>query len=195
MLHARTVRGREASLEALYGEMIARCRRVAAGLAAAQRITPVHPVANFSYVNRPIIGDRFLCVGDTLAFVDPIFSGGVFIAMQSGELAARTIEQAFRHGRFEAARFAAYERAVRRGMAPFFRMIHKYYEPAFLELFLKPSNWFGMLDGVLSVLAGGFFLRIPWRTRLSLSLLFTLARVNVWTRQRAGLPTTSRLEW
>jgi len=195
VLHARTVRGREASLEALYGEMIARCRRVAAGLAAAQRITPVHPVANFSYVNRPIIGDRFLCVGDTLAFVDPIFSGGVFIAMQSGELAARTIEQAFRHGRFEAARFAAYERAVRRGMAPFFRMIHKYYEPAFLELFLKPSNWFGMLDGVLSVLAGGFFLRIPWRTRLSLSLLFTLARVNVWTRQRAGLPTTSRLEW
>ena len=195
VLHARTARGREARLGDLYGEMIARCRRVAAGLAGAERITPVQSVANFAYVNRPIAGDRFLCVGDTVAFVDPIFSGGVFIAMQSGELAARAIAQAFRDGRFRAARFASYERAVRHGMAPFFRMIHKYYEPAFLELFLKPNNRFGMLDAVLSVLAGGFFLAIPWRTRLSLALLFSLARVNVWTRRRAGLPTTSRLEW
>src|SRR6185503_7244589 len=105
VLHARTVRGREANVEALYGEMIARCRRVAEGLARAERVTPVYPVANFSYVNRPLVGDRFVCVGDTVAFVDPIFSGGVFIAMQSGELAAEAIVRAFGDGRFEAARF------------------------------------------------------------------------------------------
>ena len=48
----------------------------------------VHPVANFSYVNDPVVGDRFLCVGDTLGFIDPIFSGGVFISMQSAELSS-----------------------------------------------------------------------------------------------------------
>ena len=195
VLHARTVRGREGSVEALYDEMIGRCRRVAEGLAGAERITPVHPVANFSYVNDPVIGDRFLCVGDTMAFIDPIFSGGVFISMSSAELAAQAIVRAFRENRFAKARFVEYERQVRRGMGPFFRMIHKYYEPAFMELFLNPSDVFGALDAVLSVLAGGFFHRMPWRSRLSLSILFALARVNVWVRRRAGRPVGSRLEW
>jgi flavin-dependent dehydrogenase len=189
------VRGREARVEELYAEMIQRCRGVAERLVGAERITPVHPVANFSYVNDPVVGDRFVCVGDTMAFIDPIFSGGVFISMQSGELAAQAIAGAFREQRFDTARFRAYERAVRRGMAPFFRMIHKYYEPAFMELFLNPSDRFGALDAVLSVLAGGFFNRMPWRTRLSLSILFALARVNVWVRRRAGRPVGSRLEW
>jgi flavin-dependent dehydrogenase len=195
VLHARTVRAREASVETLYTEMIGRCRRVAEGLTHAERVTPVYPVANFSYVNRPFVGDRFLCVGDTMAFVDPIFSGGVFIAMQSGELAAGAIERAFREGLFEARQFASYERAVRRGLAPFFRMIHKYYEPAFLELFLNPRDRFGAVDAVLSVLAGGFFQRLPWRMRLSLSLLFLAARTNVWRRRRQGRSVASRLEW
>jgi flavin-dependent dehydrogenase len=195
VMHARTVRGREGSLDALFDDMVRGCREVAAGLEGAERITPIHPVANFSYVNRPVVGDRFLCVGDTVAFVDPIFSGGVFIAMRSGELAAEAIVRAFREDRFEAARFRPYERAVHRGLTPFFKMIHKYYEPAFFELFLQPSNRFGMSDAVLSMLAGGFFQRMPWRTRLSLSLLFTIARVNVWVRRWAGRPVGSRLEW
>lgn len=195
VMHRRTVQGREHSLEALFDEMIARCAPVSEGLAGAERITPVHSVANFSYVNRPVVGDRFICVGDTVAFVDPIFSGGVFIAMRSGELAAEAIARAFREDRFEAARFKPYERAVWRGLRPFFTMIHKYYEPAFFELFLKPSNRLGIADAVLSMLAGGFFQKIPWRSRLSLNLLFLIARINVWTRRRAGLPVASRLEW
>ncbi|MBI4635920.1 MAG: tryptophan 7-halogenase [Candidatus Rokubacteria bacterium] len=195
VLHARTARGRGGPVEELFDEMVHRCRRVALGLGGAERITPVKRVANFSYVNRPRVGDRFLCVGDAIAFVDPIFSGGVYIAMQSAELAAEAVLPALADGRFEAARFASYERAVWRGIAPFFRMIHKYYEPAFLELFLKPRNYFGMEDAVLSVLAGGAFHRMPWRMWCGLELLFLLARVNVWVRRRAGLPVESRLEW
>jgi flavin-dependent dehydrogenase len=175
--------------------MIARCRRVAAGLAGAEQVTALHRVANFSYMNEPVVGDRFLAVGDAVAFVDPIFSGGVHIAMQSGELAAHAIVEAFRDGTFRAARFAPYERRVQRGMAPFFRFIHKYYEPAFLQLFLQPRTTFGIFDAVLRVLSGGAFLGVPWRTRLSLNILFALARANVWVRRCAGLPVESRLEW
>lgn len=195
VLHARTVRAREGSIEALFAEMIARCHRVAAGLEGAERVTPVHRAANFSYVNEPVAGDRFLCVGDAVAFVDPIFSTGVYVALQTGEMAAQAILAAFADGRFTARRFAAYERGLRRGLRPFFRFIHKYYEPAFMELFLKPRDRLGMLDAVLSILSGGSFLRMRWRTRLSLSVLFGLARVNTWVRRRAGRPVESRLEW
>jgi flavin-dependent dehydrogenase len=195
VLHARTVRDWHGTREALYHEMIRRCRRVAEGLRGAEQVTEMHSEANFSYRNTPVVGDRFLAVGDAIAFVDPIFSGGVHIAMQSGELAARAIDRALADGRFEARRFAGYEQSVWGGIRPFLRFIHKYYEPAFLELFLQPKRAFGMLDAVLSVLSGGAFLGMRWRTRASLALVFAIARVNLWVRRRAGRPVESRLEW
>jgi flavin-dependent dehydrogenase len=195
VMHARTVRSRRGSVDDLFAEMIRRCRRVAEGLAGAERVTDVHTAANFAYVNRPAVGDRFVAVGDAIAFVDPIFSGGVHIAIYSGCLAADAIAPALRDGRFGAARFAAYEDAVWRGVRPFFKFIHKYYEPAFFELFMHPKPYLGVFDAVLSVLAGGAFGGLSWRMRTSLAVMFALARVNVWVRRRAGRPVESRLEW
>jgi len=195
VLHARTVREHAGTPEELFESMVRRCRSVHEHLGAAERITPVHRTANFAYTNSPIVGDRFLCVGDAIAFVDPIFSSGVFIALRTGELAAEAIRQAFADGRFTAQRFAAYERKVWRGVAPFFKFIHKYYEPAFLEVFLQPRNHLGVVTAVLNVLSGGSFIRTPLRIRVALSLLFGLTRLNTWRRRRAGKPVESRLEW
>lgn len=195
VLHARTVRGREGDLDALFDDMTQRCDRVRNALRGAERVTPVRSAANFAYVNRPMVGDRFLAVGDAVAFVDPIFSGGVHIAMGSGLLAAEAITRAVATGRFEAQRFAEYERKVWAGVTPFFRFIHKYYEPSFVELLLKPKNYFGMRDAVLTVLSGGAFFGVPRRVRLSLVILFALTRAKVLARRQAGLPVESRLEW
>jgi 2-polyprenyl-6-methoxyphenol hydroxylase-like FAD-dependent oxidoreductase len=141
------------------------------------------------------VGDRFLCVGDAVAFVDPIFSSGVYVAMQSAELAAADILRAFGESRFEAAHFSGYERRVRRGTGPFSRFIRNYYEPSFLEVFLRPRNVAGMLDTVLGVLAGGAFVRVPLRMRLRLEAFFAIVRINRWRRRRHGRPIESRLEW
>jgi flavin-dependent dehydrogenase len=195
VLHARTVQGREGPASELFHTMIQRCQRVRDGLQTAERITPVHTAANFSYIVEPTVGDRFLTVGDAAAFVDPIFSAGVFVAMQSAELAASAILEAFRLNRFEAARFAGFERTVRKGLEPFFRFIRLYYDPTFLELFLNPRKAGGMLDAVISVLAGGTFLSMPLRTRVSLGLFFTVVRLTRWRRRRQGRPVESRLEW
>ena len=86
--HARTVKQWTGEPEGLLDAMIARSRGVSENLAGAVRITPVHRVANFSYHNSPVVGDRFVAVGDAIAFVDPIFSGGVYIALRTGQLAA-----------------------------------------------------------------------------------------------------------
>jgi flavin-dependent dehydrogenase len=195
VIHARTVREHGGAPEALFLEMVQRCAAVREHMGRAVAVTPLHRAANFAYTNSPIVGDRFLCVGDAVAFVDPIFSSGVFIAMRSGELAAEAIRAAFADGRFTARRFAAYERKFWRGVAPFFKFIHKYYEPAFLELFLQPRDVLGMVKAVLNVLSGGCFIRMPLRVRVVLSLLFGLARLNTWGRRRAGRPVESRLEW
>ena len=195
VLHARTARGRLASLPELFDAMISRCGRVREGLLGATRVTPVHTAANFSYRVEPVVGDRFLCVGDAVTFVDPIFSSGVYVAMQSAELAAPEILRAFREDRFDAARFAGYERRFLAGTGPFIRFIRNYYEPAFLDVFLQPKNVGGMLDTVTGVLAGGAFLRTSLRMRLSLLGFFGLVRLNRWRRRRLGRPVESRLSW
>lgn len=195
VMHARTVQGWSGSLEDLYAEMIRRCPPVATGLAQARRVTAVHREANFSYVNSPVIGDRFVAVGDAITFIDPIFSAGVFIAMRTGQLAAEAILVAFRDNRFKARRFRRYERQVRRGVAPLFRFIHKYYEPGFFDLFMHPQHWFGIPEAVLHVLSGASFLKTRWRTRLALAVMFALVRINTWRMRRAGRPIESRLEW
>jgi 2-polyprenyl-6-methoxyphenol hydroxylase-like FAD-dependent oxidoreductase len=195
VLHARTVRGREGDLEQLYESLIAQCRGLVEALDGAPRITPVHSAANFSYQTEPAVGDRFVCVGDAIAFLDPIFSSGVYLATQSAELSSIEILKAFRENRFEARRFHAYQRAIRRGMQPFQRFIRNFYDPSFTEMFLKPREFAGMVDGVTGVLAGGAFLRMTLRMRLSLEVFFTVVRINRWVRRRRGLATESRFTW
>lgn len=195
VLHARTVRGHESDLEQLYESLIARCRGLTEALEGAPRITPVHRAANFSYRTVPAIGDRFVCVGDAIAFVDPIFSSGVYIATQSAELSSVEILKAFRENRFEARRFRGYERRIREGMKPFQRFIRHFYDPSFVEMFLKPREFAGMVDGVTGVLSGGAFLRRSLRMRISLEVFFTIVRINRWVRRRRGLTTESRFEW
>ena len=195
VLHARTVRGREGNLETLYDSLIARCRGLADALDGAPRTTPVRSAANFSYYTDPAIGDRFVCVGDAIAFLDPIFSSGVYIATQSAELASAEILAAFRENRFHARRFRAYERTIQKGMRPFQRFIQYFYDPAFMEMFLKPREFAGMVDSVTGVLAGGAFLRRTLRMRVSLSVFFTVVRINRWVRRRRGLPVESRFKW
>jgi flavin-dependent dehydrogenase len=136
-----------------------------------------------------------VCVGDAIAFLDPIFSSGVYIATQSAELSSIEILKAFRENRFEARRFRAYERTIRKGTEPFQRFIRYFYDPSFVEMFLKPREFAGMVDGVTGVLAGGAFLRQSLRMKLSLEVFFTIVRINRWTRRRRGLPTESRFTW
>jgi 2-polyprenyl-6-methoxyphenol hydroxylase-like FAD-dependent oxidoreductase len=195
VLHQRVVKARRGSLDELFADMVERCHAVRDNLRDAERVTELYTTANFAYSVDPIVGDRFLCVGDAVAFVDPIFSPGVFLAMQSGELAAGAVLRAFRTRRFEAGRFRAYERAVRRGTQPFERFIESFYDRAFLEVFLRPRNVLGMVPAVTGVLAGGSFGTLPRRLRLSLWGFFQVVRLTRWQSRRRGTPLESRLEW
>ena len=57
-------------------DILAASPRLTQGLAGAQRITSVHTAANFSYRISPVVGDRYLAVGDASGFVDRSFFPG-----------------------------------------------------------------------------------------------------------------------
>jgi flavin-dependent dehydrogenase len=195
VVHARTARAWAGSTEALFEDMLRRSKHMPRMLANAERIQPIRTEANFAYANHPVVGDRFVAVGDAITFVDPIFSGGVYIALRTGQLAADAILAAFKAGRFSARQFAGYQRRVRRGVAPLFKFIHRYYEPAFLDMFMHPQERLGIYAAVLNVLSGGNWVQQPLRVRLALALLFVIARFKTWGWRLTGRPVESRLEW
>jgi flavin-dependent dehydrogenase len=195
VLHQGVVKARRGSLEELFEDMVERCHAVGENLRGSLRVTELYTTSNFAYSIEPVVGDRFLCVGDAVAFVDPIFSPGVFLAMQSGELAAGAVLRAFRANRFHARRFRAYERAVRRGSRPFERFIESFYDRAFLEVFLRPRNVLGVVPAVTGVLAGGTFGTLPKHLHLSLWFFHQVVRVTRWLNLRRGVVLESRLDW
>jgi flavin-dependent dehydrogenase len=199
VLHQRVVKARQGSVEALFEEMITACPSVRAWLERATRTTEVYSTGNFSYRTAPAVGDRFVAIGDAVTFVDPIFSTGVFIAMQSAELAARTIVEVCRAGEFRATRFEGYRRRVTRGTALFFDLIERYYDPAFLDVFFapRPPPVLGPVSrrAFTTVVAGGAFLRRPLRVSLGLGIMSVATRIERIARRRRGLAVGSRLPW
>lgn len=195
VLHARVVKARGGSVDALFAEVLASSPRLMQGLAQAQRITPVHTAANFSYRISPVVGSRYLAIGDAAGFVDPVFSAGVFLAMRSAEIAADTVLDAFRRQDFRAEALRPYATQLHRGTAPFLKMIRYFYEPAFLDLFFSSRPPVLMFRAVLWVLSGAAFDHRPWWLRGNLRLFFGFVALRKLLRRAAGLPFASRWPW
>jgi flavin-dependent dehydrogenase len=72
----------------------------------AKRITPVMEYFNYSLASERMVGDGWALVGDTAGFIDPVFSSGLFLGMNSATLLAHAIQQgtpeAFQHYQKEA---------------------------------------------------------------------------------------------
>ncbi|MFA1550266.1 NAD(P)/FAD-dependent oxidoreductase [Actinomadura chokoriensis] len=96
-------------------------------LRSAQRVRPFKSEGDYSYAMREICGDGFLLIGDAARFVDPIFSSGVSVAMNSARLAAADVVGAVEAGDFTKPRFAEYERKLRRATRNWYEFISIYY--------------------------------------------------------------------
>ena len=109
--------------------------------------------ANFSYKCRPYAGSGYYLVGDAAAFIDPIFSTGVYIASIAALKAADALEQVLRGRQSAAAARRDFIRHIEGGTSLFFRLIRQYYDHSFRELFLSGPAPFQMHRAVLAALA------------------------------------------
>jgi len=133
-------------------------------LAQATRVSEVRFDADYSYDSSRYAGDRWLVVGDAGAFLDPIFSTGVLLAMQGGIEAGDALSAALAAGDLSRARFAAFERNVGRRYRYFRRFATGFYQQPFRDIFFRSDTPLGIREAVISVLAGN------WRPSLSIRL-------------------------
>ncbi len=165
---------------------IARTPYLAARVASAERIEPVRTVSNFSYRSSRMTGDRWLLVGDAAAFIDPVFSTGVYVGMRQGFLAAEVIDRALARQRFSRRAFRDYERWSRRALDVYRNFATGFYTPEFAEMMMHPSDTLQLRQAVTSLLAGYVVdhFGVNWRIALFRSLI----RANKYWRLTPRLP-------
>jgi flavin-dependent dehydrogenase len=130
---------------------------IAERLRHAKLLTPVYAAANFSYRRETMSGDGYLMVGDAFAFIDPVFSSGVHLALNSAVLGAKVVEAHLRHSPDYAQRLREFERMVRRAINTFSWFIHRFTQPAFQSLFVSTNRPPKIERAVLSLLAGDVY--------------------------------------
>lgn len=93
---------------------------------------------DLSYRSRHCASDGLVLVGDAFSFLDPVFSAGVYLALQSGVLAADAVDLALEAGDTGAARFMAYGERVCREIEAMRALVFAFYDPDFhFSTFLK----------------------------------------------------------
>ena len=135
-------------------------------LEGAELVDEVRVTGNYSYDSTRMAGPGWILVGDAFAFLDPVFSSGVYLAMDSAERAVEVVDGALRDAAREAALQRRLEKRLRAGMARFAFFIYRFNEPVMRRMFASPRNTLQLEQGVISMLAGDLFDNRPVLLRL-----------------------------
>jgi flavin-dependent dehydrogenase len=87
--------------------------------------------SEFSYRSRYCATDGLVLAGDAFAFLDPVFSSGVLLALKSGEMAADTIHAALEDGDHSTQRFAEYGEQLCLGIENMRKLVYAFYDKNF----------------------------------------------------------------
>ncbi len=146
----------------------------------------VRVTGNYSYDSVRMGGPGWVLVGDAFAFLDPVFSSGVYLAMSGAEQAVDVVDSALRDPARETALLRKLEKRQRAGMDRFSFFIYRFNGPVMQQMFRAPRNTMQLEQGVISMLAGDLFdtRQVLWRLQL-FKLVYALCGLRDWKRWRA----------
>jgi FADH2 O2-dependent halogenase len=115
------------SRERFFWECLASRPALSDAARKSNQVRPFKDEGDYSYAMTQICGDRFVLIGDAARFVDPIFSTGVSIALNSARFASRDLIAGLEKGDFSREAFRTYETTIRRGTKNWYEFIRVYY--------------------------------------------------------------------
>ena len=160
--------GRDGSIEEFYQTRLARNPVMVQSLEDARLVGSLSTTGNFSYRATRSYAPGLIRVGDAYGFIDPIFSSGVHLALESGRDAAKAVLDIRRKPERRAKILDSYDRRIRRRISYISWFIYSIHDPAFREMLLSPKDIFGVERAVISLLAGDFRPDIRLRFRMVL---------------------------
>ena len=111
-----------------YEEEVEHCPAVKVRVACGKRVTGYFATKDFSYRATQVSGDGWVLVGDALAFLDPLYSSGVLLALRSGEMAAAAIVEGLATGNTSAAQLGKWGPLFNQGVDRMRRLVCEYYD-------------------------------------------------------------------
>src|SRR6201999_2367238 len=132
-------------------DTIALCGPLSARLQSAELVSEVEATGNYSYsCDRPHgSGKNYLLVGDADAFVDPMVSSGVMMAMTTAVTAAEAVDTCLKEPPRAAAALKHFDRVSRHGPREFSWFIRRVTNPSMRDLFMGPRNVLRMKEALL----------------------------------------------
>jgi flavin-dependent dehydrogenase len=152
----------------------------------AELIGEVRVTGNYSYDSASMGGPGWVLIGDAFAFLDPVFSSGVYLAMSGAEQASEVVDESLRNPRRETPLLRKLEKRQRAGMARFSFFIYRFNGPVLTQMFSQPRNTWQLEQGVISMLAGDLFDTPIVLRRLRLfKLVYAISGLRDWRRWRS----------
>lgn len=189
------LRTRESDPHRFLLETIALCPALEERLKDARLVTDVTATGNYSYDSTQMMGERYLMIGDAYAFVDPVFSSGIYLAMRSAFLGADVVETCLRNPAAASRAKRRYRKAVLHGLRHFSWFIYRMTRPAMRNLFMAPRNHFRIKEALLSLLAGDLYGKTPiYRSLFAFKVVYYVssalqprASIRAWRARRQTL--------
>jgi flavin-dependent dehydrogenase len=142
--------------ETTYQRELSRCPALERRLVNAERCMDYFTTRDYSYRSTQAAGNGWVLCGDAFAFVDPIYSSGVYLALKCGEIVADTVQAAWQENDFSAARLGAWRDDYVAGVENFRRLVYAFYTPGFsFSEFMKANP--GYKGHLVDILSGAVF--------------------------------------
>jgi len=172
---------RTKSVDEFFMDTVAMCPGVTRRLKNARMTMPALATGNYSYEGGIVGGDRFITIGDAFAFIDPVFSSGVFLAMNGAEMSVELVEKGLKQGPLTQADLRKHEKRLRHGIKVFSWFIYRITTPVMRRMFLKPRTLFNMKAAVLSLLSADLYRGTPIRHSLfAFKVIYYVASLINW---------------
>ncbi len=176
-------------------DLIAMCPALAARLKDAELVAEVEATGNFSYTCDRSHGANYLLLGDAYAFIDPVFSSGVMLAMNSAFVGADAVDACLRRPDQAATALRHFDRTMKHGPRAFSWFIYRVTNPTMRDLFMSPRNVFRVKEALLSVLAGDIFGNTPiWRSLWVFKVIYYVSSlvnlkrtIAAWKRRKMNI--------
>ena len=185
----------ERTLEQFLLDGIAMCPLLQAKMANAMMVSEAEATGNFSYVSERCYGKNYVMLGDAYAFIDPVFSSGVLLAMNSGVVGAEAIHTCLSNPAMATKALVKFDKAMKHGPKEFSWFIYRVTNPTLRDLFMNPRNIFRIKEAILSVLAGDIFGKTPiWKSIFLFKCIYYTASlanlkrtVIAWKRRKVNI--------
>jgi flavin-dependent dehydrogenase len=196
------MKNRDKPLREFFLETIGRCPALKERLAEAELTSEPEATGNYSYDCERCQGDNYVMLGDAFTFIDPVFSSGVMLAMNSAFAGSDVIHARLAGDRAaEAKARKRFDWVMQQGPKQFSWFVYRVTNPTLRELFMNPSEKGDMKKALLSVLAGDVFGNTPIQRGLRMfrmvyylfSLVHLRRSITAWRRRAFNIRDDSEV--